>query len=155
VLRGSCGIGGLLCVPCLLRFFSSALGCACGCFHVTGWVGAVIAPHSSTYEVWLPDDYTKGRTPLTFVTFGRCLKPIRLHLPCFHSVLTSRVQSPTWPWFSKLCDLSALLYLINASREWRFYSCSSVSTSDCYGTCLWHVVTAFTLSLCSALCLRT
>jgi hypothetical protein len=56
----------------LFRFFSSALGCACGCLHVTGWVGAVIAPHSSTYEVWLPDDYTKGRTPLTFVTFGRC-----------------------------------------------------------------------------------
>jgi len=39
----------------LFRFFSSALGCACGCFHVTGRVGAVIAPHSSTYEVWLPD----------------------------------------------------------------------------------------------------
>jgi len=56
----------------LFRFFSSALGCACGCFHVTGWLGAVIAPHTSTYEVWLPDDYTSGRTPLTFVTFGRC-----------------------------------------------------------------------------------
>ncbi len=39
----------------LFRFFSDALGCACGCLHVTGWVGAVIAPHSSTYEVWLPD----------------------------------------------------------------------------------------------------
>ena len=56
----------------MVRFFSDALGCACGCLHVTGWVGAVIAPHSSTYEVWLPDDYTSGRTPLTFVTFGRC-----------------------------------------------------------------------------------
>jgi len=33
----------------LFCFFSSALGCACGCFHVTGWVGAVIAPHSSSY----------------------------------------------------------------------------------------------------------
>ena len=39
----------------LFRFFSDALGCACGCLHVTGQVGAVIAPHSSTYEVWLPD----------------------------------------------------------------------------------------------------
>lgn len=95
--------------------------------------------------------YTSGRTPLTFVTFGRCLKPIRLHLPCFRSVLTSRVQSPTWPWFSRLCDLSALLDLVNASCEWRFYSCSSVSTSNCYGACLRHVVTAFTLSLCSTL----
>ncbi len=39
----------------LFRFFSSALGCACGCFHVNHRVLAVIAPHSSTYEVWLPD----------------------------------------------------------------------------------------------------
>ncbi len=44
----------------LFRFFSSALGCACGCLHVTGWVGAVIAPHSSTYEVWLPDVLHQG-----------------------------------------------------------------------------------------------
>jgi hypothetical protein len=64
----------------LFRFFSSALGCACVCFHVTGWVGAVIAPHSSTYEVWLPDDYTKGRTPLTFVTFGRCTSCLHMRL---------------------------------------------------------------------------
>jgi hypothetical protein len=64
----------------LFRFFSSALGCACGCLHVTGWVGAVIAPHSSTYEVWLPDDYTKGRTPLTFVTFGRCTSCLHMRL---------------------------------------------------------------------------
>jgi hypothetical protein len=82
----------------LFRFFSSALGCACGCFHVTGWVGAVIAPHSSTYEVWLPDDYTKGRTPLTFVTFGRCTTRSRA---CRSTLVSecyaSRVQSPTWP----------------------------------------------------------
>jgi hypothetical protein len=56
----------------LVRFFSDALGCACGCLHVNHGVSAVIAPHSSTYQVWLPDDYTSGRTPLTFVTFGRC-----------------------------------------------------------------------------------
>jgi hypothetical protein len=56
----------------LFRFFSDALGCACGCLHVTGRLGAVIAPHSSTYEVRLPEEYTKGRTPVTFVTFGRC-----------------------------------------------------------------------------------
>ena len=39
----------------LFRFLSSALGCACGCLHVTGQVSAVIAPHTFTYEVWLPD----------------------------------------------------------------------------------------------------
>jgi hypothetical protein len=43
------------CSLMLFSYLSSALGYACGCFHATGWLGAVIAPHTSTYEVRLPD----------------------------------------------------------------------------------------------------
>jgi hypothetical protein len=48
-IRSSCFVSSL-----------APLAGACGCLHVTGQVGAVIAPHSSTYEVWLPDVLHQG-----------------------------------------------------------------------------------------------